>query len=92
MKTLSPFFRMIIIYVIGLFGGGLVVHLYHIQRDDHLYTSVISAAKSPQLLTNDDAYKHLIHSNDSTHEHALQHLGDQYNKNNDCSSDRCTTK
>ncbi|CAH8855468.1 unnamed protein product [Trichobilharzia szidati] len=75
-KKSSPLCLMIIIYLIGMFGGGLVVHLYHLQREDNLYTSVISAAKSPQLLTNDDAYKQLIHSNDSIHEHALQHLAE----------------
>ncbi|VDO88791.1 unnamed protein product [Schistosoma mattheei] len=72
---LSPFFRMLLIYTIGMFGGGLIVHFYYVQHEEDLYTATLFAAKSPKLTANDNAYKQLILSNDSIHEHALQHLG-----------------
>ncbi|CAH8540404.1 unnamed protein product [Schistosoma mattheei] len=73
---LSPFFRMLLIYTIGMFGGGLIVHFYYVQHEEDLYTATLFAAKSPKLTANDNAYKQLILSNDSIHEHALQHLAE----------------
>ncbi|CAH8510360.1 unnamed protein product [Schistosoma turkestanicum] len=68
---------MILIYTMGMFGGGLIVHIYHVQHEENAYTTALfAAAKSPKLITNDNAYQQLIHSNDSIHEHALQHLAE----------------
>ncbi|KAH8869914.1 Glycoprotein-N-acetylgalactosamine 3-beta-galactosyltransferase 1 [Schistosoma japonicum] len=74
---LSPFFHMLLIYTIGMFGGGLIVHFYYAQYEDNLYTTALFAAKSPKLTANDIAYKQsMVLSNDSIHGHALQHLAE----------------